>query len=125
MSRSKFPLLCTLLALAIAMVVLQSTVVALQDPASSPSTAQQQQQRDPAAANPPTAMTQASDARTFTGKIAKADGKFVLKDTASKTTYMLDDQEKAKDFEGKSVKVTGMLDTQSNTIRVAAIEPGS
>jgi len=124
MSRSKFPLLCTLLALAIAMVVLQSTVVALQDPASSPSTAQQQQ-RDPAAGNPPTAMTQASDARTFTGKIAKAGGKFVLKDTASKTTYMLDDQEKAKDFEGKNVKVTGMLDTQSNTIRVAAIEPGS
>jgi len=106
------------------MVVLQSTVVALQDPASSPSTAQQQQ-RDPAAGNPPTAMTQASDARTFTGKIAKAGGKFVLKDTASKTTYMLDDQEKAKDFEGKNVKVTGMLDTQSNTIRVAAIEPGS
>jgi len=122
MSRSKFPLFFTVLALAIAIIALQSTVVALQDPASSPSSTQQQ--RDPAA-TPPTTMTQASDARTFTGKIAKADGKYVLRDTASKTTYMLDDQEKAKDFEGKSVKVTGMLDTQSNTIRVAAIEPGS
>ena len=122
MSRSKFPLFLTVLALAIAIIALQSTVVALQDPASSPSSTQQQ--RDPAA-TPPTTMTQASDARTFTGKIAKADGKYVLRDTASKTTYMLDDQEKAKDFEGKSVKITGMLDTQSNTIRVAAIEPGS
>ena len=122
MSRSKFPLFFTVLALAIAITALQSTGVALQDPASSPSSTQQQ--RDPAA-TPPTTMTQASDARTFTGKIAKADGKYVLRDTASKTTYMLDDQDKAKDFEGKSVKVTGMLDTQSNTIRVAAIEPGS
>lgn len=122
MSRSKFPLLFTLLALAIAMLALQSTVVAIQDPPSSPSAAQQQ--ADPAAP-PPTAMTQAQDAQTFTGKGAKAGGKYVLKDMTNKMTYMLDDQERAKAFEGKSVKVTGMLDTQSNTIRVAAIEPAS
>ena len=121
MSRAKFPLLFTALALAIAMFALQSTVVALQDPASSPSA---QQERDPAAA-PSTAMPQASDTQTFTGKIAKAGGKYVLKDMTNKMTYLLDDQEKAKEFEGKSVKVTGMLDTRSNTIRVAAIEPGS
>jgi len=123
MSRSKFPLFFTVLALAIAIIALQSTVVALQDPASSPSAAQQQ--RDPATMNPPTATTPASDTQTFTGKVAKVGGKYVLKDMTNKMTYLLDDQEKAKGFEGKSVKVTGMLDTQSNTIRVAAIEPGS
>lgn len=68
---------------------------------------------------------QSSDQRTFMGKIAKSGGKYVLKDSAHKMTYALDDQEKAKDFEGKSVKVTGMLDAQRNTIRVAVIEPGS
>ena len=123
MSRSKFPLLFTVLTLVIAMFVLQSTVVALQDPASSPSAAQQQ--RDPAAADPPTAMPEASDTQTFTGKIAKAGGRYVLKDMTNKMTYLLDDQDKAKQFEGKSVKVTGMLDTATNTIRIAAIEPGS
>jgi hypothetical protein len=124
MSRAKFPLLFTALALAIAMFALQSTVVALQDQAASPSAAQQE--RDPAAApNPPTAMPQASDTQTFTGKIAKAGGKYVLKDMTNKMTYRLDDQEKAKEFEGKNVKVSGMLDPATNTIRVAAIEPGS
>lgn len=122
MSRSKFPLLITMLALAIAMFVLQSTGVALQDPASSPSAAQQ---HDPAEASPPPAMSQASDTQTFTGTVAKAGGKYVLKDTTSKRTYILDDQEKAKEFEGKSVKVTGMLNTATRTIRIASIEPGS
>ena len=121
MRPSKFPLLFALLTLAIAMFALQSTVVALQDPASSPSSAQQQ----PDPASPPAAMTQAQDTQTFVGKVAKAGGKYVLKDMTNKMTYMLDDQERAKAFEGKSVKVTGMLDTQTNTIRVAAIEPAS
>ena len=36
-----------------------------------------------------------------------------------------DDQDRAKQYEGKTVKVTGSLDSSSNTIRVASIEPGS
>lgn len=65
------------------------------------------------------------DAQTFTGKITKSGGKYVLKDETTRTTYALDDQNQAKSFEGKSVKVTGKLDTSSNTIQVATIEPGS
>lgn len=61
-------------------------------------------------------------AKTFMGKIVEADGKLVLQDTASNTTYQLDDQEKAKKFVDQQVKVTGTLDAASGTIRVSAIE---
>jgi hypothetical protein len=123
MNRWKFPILASVMALAVAMFVLAPTVVALQEPASSSPTQEPQAQQDPA--NPPTAMTQAADTQTFTGKIAKAGGKLVLKDNATKMTYSLDDQSQAKKFEGQSVKVTGMLDAQTNTIHVSVIEPGS
>lgn len=68
---------------------------------------------------------QSADQQTFMGKIAKSGGRYVLKDNTHKMTYSLDDQSQAKNFEGKNVKVTGMLDTQTNTIRVSAIEPES
>jgi hypothetical protein len=64
-----------------------------------------------------------SEAATFTGKIMKSGDKLVLEDTDSKTTYQLDDQNKAKSFVGKSVKVTGTLDVATNTIHIAEIEP--
>jgi len=68
-------------------------------------------------------------AQTFTGKIAKStEGELVLqegKDPNNKTTYKLDDQEKAKQYVGKNVKVTGTLDAATNTIHVAAIEEGT
>ena len=35
---------------------------------------------------------------------------------------MLDDARKASQFEGKKVKVTGTVDTASNTIHVESIE---
>lgn len=85
-------------------------------------TAQQQQ---PDTSSQPAMMNQASDSQTFTGTIAKLGGKFVLKDSASKSTYALDDQDKAKQFVGKSVQVTGTLDAQSNTIRISSITLGS
>jgi flagellar basal body-associated protein FliL len=118
MNKLRFALLMSMLA--VALLVVQPAVVALQEPATSnPSSASQQ--NDPEA-NPPSSMQ--SDQQTFTGKIAKSGGKYVLKDSTHKMTYSLDDQEKAKDFEGKSVKITGMLDTQTNIIRIAVIEPG-
>jgi uncharacterized protein YdeI (BOF family) len=123
MTKLRFSLLLALLA--IALVAVQPAVVALQEPATSnPPAASGQQPDSDANAVPPSSM-QSSDQQTFMGKIAKSGGKYVLKDTSHKMTYGLDDPSKAKDFEGKSVKVTGMLDTQSNTIRVAVIEPGS
>jgi hypothetical protein len=64
----------------------------------------------------------AASEKTFSGKIVKSDGKLVLK-TADKTTYQIDDQQKAQDFLNKSVKVTGVLDAATGTIRVTAIHP--
>jgi len=123
MNRLKLPLLFSSVAiLLLAITMLQPAVFAQQDPpAQQPTT---QQDRNPASTTS-TPMSQATDSQTFTGKIAKASGKYILKDEATKATYSLDDQERAKAFEGKSVKVTGKLDAQTNTIQVAAIEPAS
>jgi hypothetical protein len=49
-------------------------------------------------------------------------GKFVLYDAATKATYMLDDQEKPKEFAGQKVKVTGTYDKATKTIHVESIE---
>ena len=61
--------------------------------------------------------------KTFNGKIVKSGNKFVLTDTYNKTTYQLDDQQKAQDFLNKNVKVNGVLDPATGTIRVTAIDP--
>jgi hypothetical protein len=68
------------------------------------------------------AHNQPADVRTFSGKIAKANGKYVLEDPSAKTPFALDDQKAAKKYEGKSVVVTGSLDDSSNTIHVQKIE---
>ena len=119
MNRVKHPLLLAVLAAAIAVpAVAQSTSPTQQDPAN-PSSATQS---SPQAASP--SMSGTMDAQTFTGKVTKSGSKYVLKDDATRTSYTLDDQDRAKQFEGKSVKVTGKLDAASNTIVVATIEPG-
>jgi hypothetical protein len=82
-------------------------------------------QQPPAGSQPSTMSPSSTEPRTFTGKVTKAGGKYVLKDTASKATYVLDDQDKAKQFDGQAVQVTGTLDSQSNTIRISSITPGS
>jgi hypothetical protein len=51
----------------------------------------------------------------------RAAGKFVLQ-TADSTAYILDDQDKAKSYEGKRVKVTGTLDRPTGILHVSSIE---
>lgn len=81
-------------------------------------------QQDSTQAQPPQqAQGDAAKASTFTGKVVEAKGQLVLMDSATKTTYVLDDQEKAKPFKGQTVKVTGTLETASNTIHISNIEP--
>jgi len=65
----------------------------------------------------------APETKTFTGKIVKSGTMLVLSDMENKATYKLDDQQKAKDFVNKAVKVTGVLDDSTGVIRVSAIEP--
>jgi len=65
----------------------------------------------------------ASETRTFEGKIVKAGKLLVLSDTEGKTTYKLDDQQKAKEYVNKDVKVTGILDASTGMIHVTVIDP--
>ena len=118
MNRPKLTMLAG--ALLTAALVVPPTFAQEQQPQStSPATQSAQDQASSQAMNP------AADSQTFTGQIAKAGGKYVLKDTTTQSTYKLDDQDRAKQFEGKTVKVVGKLDSQSNMIRVSTIEPGS
>ena len=87
-------------------------------PSRNPTTQQQPMQPDDQQA----ANANADSEKIFSGKIMKSAGKLVLT-TADKTTYQIDDQQKAQDFLNKSVKVTGVLDASTGTIRVTAIEP--
>jgi hypothetical protein len=77
---------------------------------------------DQQAAPPP--ASQAPDqvqTQTFSGKIVKNGDKYVLK-VSSGTSYQLEGQGDAKQYEDKDVKVVGTLDSSSNTIRVQKIE---
>ena len=65
----------------------------------------------------------AAEMKTFSGKIVKSGNTLVLSDAEGKTTYKLDDQQKAQEFVNKDVKVTGVLDASKGVIRVTAIEP--
>jgi len=65
----------------------------------------------------------AAETKTFSGKIVRSGNMLVLSDAGGKTTYKLDDQQKAKEFVNKDVKVTGVLDGSTGVIRVTAIEP--
>lgn len=69
---------------------------------------------------PETAQEEA-ETQEFAGTIMQHEGKYVLQEEQGKI-YQLDDQEKAKGFEGKKVKVTGTLDEKTMMIHVSEIE---
>ena len=98
----------TSLALALALGFLQVTLLHAQTQSQSPNAEQDQQK-----------------SQTFVGKIVKAtNGQYALltDEQAGKGVY-LDNQEKAKEFEGKNVKVTGVLEAAKNLVHVTKIEP--
>ena len=78
-----------------------------------------QQGKQPA--DPPTPSQQTPVNQSFTGKIVKDGDKYVLK-VASNTSYELQDQGDVKQYENQNVRVTGKLDSVTNTILVAKIE---
>jgi len=97
------------LALVLALGSLPSTSILQAQSQQSQPDAQQDQQKE----------------RTFVGKIVKAkNGMYALltDEQAGKGVY-LDDQEKVKAFEGKSVKVTGVLEVAKNLVHVTDIQP--
>jgi Protein of unknown function (DUF5818) len=81
---------------------------------------QQTDQRPTQPANPQ-AQPQPPAAQTFTGTILKDGSRYILK-VSSKNVYQLDDQEKAKRYEGKQVKIEGTLDATGNSVHITSIE---
>jgi len=73
----------------------------------------------------PNAQQDQQKATTLLGKVVKArNGQFaLLTDEQTGKGVYLDNQEKAKEFEGKNVKVTGVLDVAKGVFHVTAIEP--
>jgi hypothetical protein len=72
----------------------------------------------------PSAQQDQQATHTFVGKIIKAkNGQYaLLTDAQAGKGAFLDDQEKAKQFEGKDVKVTGVLEAARSLIHVSNIE---
>ena len=63
--------------------------------------------------------------QTFSGKIvSQNDVRLVLRDDDNAVWYHLDDQQKAAQFFGKDVLITGTFDGLSGTIRVQSIVEG-
>jgi flagellar basal body-associated protein FliL len=92
---------------------------------STMSFAQQQDQSAPQPSQPsadtsPQASSSAQG-QPITGTVVKEGDKYVLQ--SSGMSYQLDDQDKAKKFEGQQVKVNGDLDKSTKTIRVSDIAP--
>ena len=73
---------------------------------------------------PPPGQEEQQKKEVFVGKVVKIqDGRYALvtDEQAGKGVY-LDDQEKAKGFEGKNVKVTGVLEIAKNLVHVSDIQ---
>jgi hypothetical protein len=87
------------------------------------STDQQGAQPSPSAPSQDSPASMQTQGSSFTGTVVKAGGKYVLKTTDM--AYQLDDQQKAKQFVGQQVKVSGSLDSNTSTIHVSDISPAS
>ena len=62
--------------------------------------------------------------RTFTGKIKRKHNRFILDDSSADKNFEIDDQDAAAQFEGKNVTMRGILDSNTNTIRLEQLEGG-
>jgi uncharacterized protein DUF5818 len=116
---TKTKLLMFLPVLALSLCLASLPALAQGAPGSTSTPTAQQQQMPPENQN----ASSAASEQTFSGKIVKMGSKLVLTDASNKTTYQLDDQAKAQDFVNKNVKVTGVLDAGTGTIKVSAIGP--
>lgn len=70
-------------------------------------------------------MTNTNTPKDCTLACVQGGSKFVLYDPASKTTYQLDDQSKAKEYAGEKVNVTGTYNAKTGVIHVEKLQPAS
>jgi hypothetical protein len=80
-------------------------------------------QSQDAAAQQQQVNTQSQQSKSFEGKIMKSGDKLVLQEASTQTAYQLDDQDKAKQFEGQKVKVVATMDSSTNTLHIVDITP--
>ena len=64
-------------------------------------------------------------ARGFDGRIVKLGNQFILKNAIAHTSYRLDDQKKAREYEGRHVKVTATMDADTSVLHVIDITESS
>jgi len=64
----------------------------------------------------------AKDVKDCTLKCSQNGDKFVLFDLQNRIPYQLDDQDKAKQYAGQKVKVTGKYDKATNILHVDLID---
>jgi outer membrane biosynthesis protein TonB len=89
----------------------------------TPSQPEQKPTQPPSASQSPDQDQHAQPAaQTFTGTINKEGGTYVLK-VSDTSSYKLDDQDQAKQYEGQRVRVFGTLESSGDLIRVQKIEP--
>ena len=106
----------------------QASPSSQQAPSSTPSTPGQSSStagQSSAPSSQTNATTPGESARSFEGKITKSGEQYVLQDNATSTSYKLDDQDKAKQYDGQNVKVMATMDSSSNTLHVVDITPSS
>jgi len=94
-----------------------------QDPSQQPAPTQPTQSQPSQAS--PTSSDSMPQGQAFTGTIVKGSDGYMLQDDTNKTSYKLDNAKIAKKFNGKNVKVTGSLDSTSNTIHVTDVQAAS
>jgi hypothetical protein len=82
-------------------------------PRTAPDTSIPQPQTDPTNSHP--------SARAFEGKIEKSTDGFVLRENVTQSPFKLDDQDKAKKFEGKDVRIMATMDPTTNILHVVDI----
>jgi hypothetical protein len=84
------------------------------------------QQQDPSEASarpgPRSPVNGQDRTQIFTGKIVSSKGRLVFIELATQAVYPLENQEKAKQYAGKNVKVRGLLDPATNMILITDVE---
>jgi predicted secreted Zn-dependent protease len=64
-------------------------------------------------------------ARSFDGRVVRTGRQLVLKNSVAHTSYKLDDQKKAREYEGRHVKVTATMDADTSVLHVIDITESS
>ena len=101
------------------------SLLAQQKPSAADSPSMQTPPRTGPDSSMPQPQTDATNshpsARAFEGRIEKSADGFVLRENVTQSPFKLDDQGKAKKFEGKDVRIMATMDPTTNTLHVVDI----